>query len=86
MAYTDDPNPRTDADYAIEFGEYLAVAAENYLHTSDRYRDQVENGAKHHIHPDMVSDAWQGLQSAVYEFRKRAARAGHKPSAEKFNR
>lgn len=86
MAYTDNPTKRTDADYAIEFGEYMAVAAEHYLHTSDKYRDQVENGARHGIHPDMVSDAWQGLQSAVYEFRKRATRAGHEPSASKFNR
>lgn len=86
MAYTDNPKPRTDADYAIEFGEYMAVAAEHYLDVSDKYRDQVTNGARHHIHSDMVSDAWEGLRSAVYEFRKRAARAGHKPSAEKFNR
>jgi len=86
MAYTDDPKPRTDADYAIEFGEYMAVAAERYLDVSDKYRDQVQNGARHGIHPDMVSDAWDGLRSAVYEFRKRAARAGHEPSAIKFNR
>lgn len=86
MAYTDDPKPRTDADYAIEFGEYLAAAAEHYLFTSDKYRDQVENGARHGIHSDFVSDAWQGLQSAIYEFRKRATRAGHEPSAKIFSR
>jgi hypothetical protein len=86
MAYSDDPKPRTDADYAIEFGEYMAVAAEHYLDVLDKYRDQVENGREHHIHPDMVSDAWSGLRSAVYEFRKRATRAGHEPSAKNFNR
>lgn len=86
MAYSDNPKQRTDADYAIEFGEYLAVAAEHYLDVSGKYRDQVENGARHGIHPDHVSDAWSSLKSAVYEFRKRATRAGHAPSAEKFNR
>ena len=86
MAYADEPKQRTDAGYAIEFGEYLSVAAEHYLHLSNKYRDQIENRTEHHIHPDMVSDAWGALQSAVYEFRKRAARAGHKPSAIKFNR
>lgn len=86
MAYTDHPKQRTDADYAIEFGEYMAVAAEHYLDVSDKYRDQVENGARHNIHRDMVSDAWGGLRSAVYEFRKRATRAGHEPSAKLFNK
>jgi hypothetical protein len=73
----------TKKTWAERDAEY---AAERYLDVSDKYRDQVQNGARHGIHPDMVSDAWDGLRSAVYEFRKRAARAGHEPSAIKFNR
>jgi hypothetical protein len=31
-----------------------------------------------------VTEAWRGLGGAIYEFRKRAARAGHEPSAIEF--
>jgi hypothetical protein len=56
---------RTDKDYAIEHFGYLADAADHLIVTfaiSD--------------HPDDRADAFQGLESALYEFRKRADRAG----------
>lgn len=58
---------RDDKDYAIEFGGYLARAAEHYLEVVN---DPVRNG------PDELSDAHRSLRSSIHEFRKRAARAG----------
>lgn len=57
---------RTPKDFAIEFGEYMAQAADNYLAASDSPETEDDN-AKH--------EAWIALRSAVYEFRKRADRA-----------
>jgi len=56
---------RTDKDYAIEHFGYLADAADHLIvtfATSD--------------HPDDRADAFQGLESALHGFRKRAKRAG----------
>lgn len=63
-----DPNQttRNDVDYAIEFGRYLAAAAERFMAEQNR---AAEAGGS----PD--SDYWSALQSAIYEFRKRADRA-----------
>jgi hypothetical protein len=52
---------RTPQDYAIEFGEYLAKSAEAFMHRVNDY-------------PYDCNEEWCGLRSAVYEFRKRAAR------------
>jgi hypothetical protein len=54
---------RDDKDYAIEFGEYLACAAEAYL---SGYIAGVT---------DREADLARSLRSAIYEFRKRAGRA-----------
>lgn len=51
---------RTHADYAIEFGEYLARSAEGYVAARGR---------------EAKTDALRVLRSAIYEFRKRASRA-----------
>lgn len=57
---------RTDEDYAIEFGGYLANAAERFMQEQNRAAEAGrEPDAKH----------WSALSSAIYEFRKRAARA-----------
>lgn len=61
-----DLEARTDTDYAIEFGEYLAKAAESYMQAVADY------GADD---PDATNDAWDALRSAIYEFRKRAIKA-----------
>jgi hypothetical protein len=63
----------TDKDYAIEFGEYLAIAAVNFQMTIVANDERVENGEE----PNLVTlnDAWRALESAVYEFRKRAVKA-----------
>lgn len=57
---------RSETDYAIEFGRYLATAADNFMAEQNRAAEAGET-------PD--ADCWRALQSAVYEFRKRADRA-----------
>lgn len=59
------PAARTPKDFAIEFGEYLAVAAEFYLEASTMFRSDS----------DLQNDAYRNLKSAIYEFRKRARRS-----------
>lgn len=56
---------RTAKDYAIEFGRYLADAAEAFMAEQNRAAEAGEP-------PD--ADNWQALQGAIYEFRKRAGR------------
>ena len=80
---------RDDKDYAIEFGEYLATAAERFLQAvNDLDEAEIEgmDEVEEQERAESRSEAWSALQSAVYEFRKRATRAGHEPSAIKFNR
>jgi hypothetical protein len=62
-APTGDHLGRTDKDFAIEFGEYLAKAADATL----ALRDDMD--------PDEITETWERLRSAVHEFRKRARRA-----------
>ncbi len=57
---------RSDKDFAIEFGEYLAQAAEIFLAAIDT-DDLNVNG-------ETFWDHYKALSSAIYEFRKRAAR------------
>lgn len=54
---------RDDKDYAIEFGLYLATEAATFL-------EYLNRGQGICIDPDR----WAGMQSAIYEFRKRANR------------
>mgnify|MGYP007007270510 CR=1 FL=1 len=77
---------RDDMDFAIEFGEYLATAADHFMRVENKFTALLMDGDDTEGDRDEHSDAWRGLASAIYEFRKRATRAGHKPSAEKFNR
>ncbi len=76
---------RTDADYAIEFGGYLAKAAEDFLAARDRFieldeGDEVLAEGALADAEEAVSDHHAGLREAIYEFRKRAERAKAAPS------
>lgn len=59
---------RSPKDYAIEFGRYLADAAEQLMAEQNRAAEAEETPC---------SDHWRALESAIYEFRKRALRAEH---------
>ena len=59
---------RSPKDYAIEFGRYLADAAERFMREQNRAWQAGEA-------PD--SEYWSALESAIHEFRKRALRAEH---------
>lgn len=79
---------RDDKDYAIEFGEYLAVAAKRFMDACDAVEAAQmlsDFGAATLAEPE-YSEAWSKLGEALYEFRKRAARSGHEPSAVEFAR
>jgi hypothetical protein len=65
---TTDHLGRTDKDFAIEFGEYLAKAAEHF-------QDVMQAERAGDYDQDAVGDAWRALDSAIYEFRKRATKA-----------
>jgi len=52
---------RTPEDFAIEYGEYLAEAAERFLSV-------LNVGNKD------LDDDWRSLENAIHEFRKRRAR------------
>ena len=57
---------RSEIDYAIEFGRYLATAAEQFMAEQNRAAMEGED-------PD--PDYWRSLVSSIHEFRKRADRA-----------
>lgn len=79
---------RDDKEYAIEFGEYLAKAAERFMEAVNALqaaRMLSDFGAEMKAEPEHT-EAWKGLGEAVYEFRKRATRAGHEPSAAIFSK
>ena len=57
---------RTDKDFAVEFGGYLADSAEQFMAVLNKTR------AFANVPQDQYIDHWRGLQSAIYEFRKRA--------------
>lgn len=61
---------RSNKDYAIEFGDYLANSAEQFMQFLN------ESGATKNA-PDAsgMTDHWRALNGAIYEFRKRAAKA-----------
>lgn len=66
-----------DALKAIEFGEYLAKSAENFLRAFNALEAvrESEDEEKINCAKETVSELFSGLQSEMYEFRKRAARA-----------
>ena len=60
--------PERDAkDYAIEFGGYLAQSVRHYMASVNR--EIIPEGDTE------ISEAWRAMQSATYEFEKRAKRA-----------
>jgi hypothetical protein len=74
---------RSARDYAIEHGGYLADAAEAYLNARNAYdiaaagyADGGETIGGEPPNSDELTDCHQGLRAAIYEFRKRASRAG----------
>ena len=64
---------RSDKDYAIEHGEYLAKASERFQQTINVAMRAIVEGDD--IDHDSTNDAWSALSSAIHEFRKRAARS-----------
>jgi hypothetical protein len=70
---------RTAKDYAIEHGGYLATAAETYLNAKNAYDMAVAGYADENSevpNSDELSDCHQALRVAIFEFRKRAEKAG----------
>ena len=65
---------RDAKDFAIEFGEYLAKEAEEFLVFMNRHGLSAGKGATTDSQSEMT-DRWRGLTSAIYEFRKRAIKA-----------
>lgn len=59
---------RDTKDFAIEFAGYLANAAEQYQDAVQAYL-RGDDGAD-----ELMGERWRKLDSAVYEFRKRAER------------
>lgn len=66
---TDDHLGRTDKDFAIEFGGYLANEVERFM------RHHNSQGNLTAAEADEGVERWNALRSAIYEFRKRAERA-----------
>lgn len=64
---TTDHLDRDAKDFAIEFGGYLATAAE-------RFMDEVNRSQESGDH-EIDGEIWCGLQIAIHQFRKRAERA-----------
>lgn len=72
---------RTPRDYAIEFGGYLATSAERYMATVNVYWAAYSDGDDEAVDEAeaAMSEAYQRLQSDIYEFRKRAGRVTRPP-------
>jgi len=69
---------RSQKDYAIEFGEYLAKSAEFMLKAHEcAVRSEALLGDCELTHDayECLGEARNHLESAIYEFRKRAAKA-----------
>lgn len=49
---------------AIEFAHYMATCAESYM---DEVNNEIDGG----VCQDSLTDAFRGLRSSIYEFRKR---------------
>lgn len=65
-----------DGQKAIEFAEYMAKAAENYMDAEDNMARGCddEGPAEDWDLLDRVVDARRALMSAIYEFRKRTTK------------
>lgn len=69
LQFGDKLPPRTDKDYAVEFGGYLADAADHLLALI------YETPAGDSMSGVDAQDHLRVLKSTIYEFRKRAAKA-----------
>lgn len=56
-------------DKAVEFGKYLADAAEQFLNAYNLRALAEDSGEE--VDVDGFSDCFRALRSAIYEFRKR---------------
>ena len=67
----------SDAHKAVEFGEYMAKSGENLMTSMNAVAAAPESGDEERIQKaiEQQSEHFHHLQSAIYEFRKRAARA-----------
>lgn len=71
---------RSPSDFAIEFGGYLATAAEQFLdklNEHSAFADLADSGETAAL--EELNDYRRGLRSAIYEFTKRAERAALLP-------
>jgi hypothetical protein len=74
----------TNEQRAIEFAEYMAKSAEGFLRAVDALQiaqntsEQENNFAIYdeevEAAQERLTDLWRGLESSIYEFRKRAER------------
>ena len=64
---------------AVEFGGYLAASAERYMACVNSY-ESAKEGSDETVEDatQAMTEAYSRLQSDVYEFRKRAAKANGK--------
>jgi hypothetical protein len=71
-----EPSLRTDKDYAIEHGGYLADAVMQYLTAHNQFdeKESTSSGCDQGD-ADLLNDCRRALINAVGEFRKRAKRA-----------
>ena len=69
------PKPRTDKDYAIEHGGYLADAVMQYLTARNAFDEKESTSGCDEGDTDLLNDCRRALINAVGEFRKRANRA-----------
>lgn len=69
-----EPSPRTDQDYAIEHGGYLADAVMQYLTARNHFDEKESTGDCDEGECDLLNDCRRALINAVGEFRKRAKR------------
>lgn len=70
-----EPGERTDSDYAIEFGGYLADAVMQYLKARNAFDEKESTQGCDEGDADLLNDCRRALINAVGEFRKRAERA-----------
>lgn len=74
---TSDHLGRTDKDFAIEFGRYLAASAERYQAAVNSAFSAREEGCDQTVEDAdaEMTEAYGRLTSDIHEFRKRATRA-----------
>jgi hypothetical protein len=80
---------RSEKDYAIECAEYLAKAVEHYQSTKNAFAEFMESADRDRDEEVInkfrsdLSEAWRGMNSCIFEFRKRVHVIAVSQSAEK---